>query len=431
MEKLDASCSDAYVGSLISLTSKSEIRYEGFLFTLDTEKSTIVLKDVRSFGTEGRGTNILHIPPSSKVYDYIIFRNTDIKDLSVVAFSHNSEKPTDDRLEETTPEDLVQNDLSGHCMDICLGWPVSPQPSQMQEGANWWQWLFSSAASGSYGMSPNAVVATFSNSQKKTAPTSSWNSFMQENYDASVKSSHAKLSIFEQVPMFTPRTQSLEVWQHPAAYGTGLMTGHEQPKSSPHSPLQVRPLWQQPLLPLPVSEIEHRRLMREKGLANLQHAKRPRVSSRRRSKRAFSEEDSSSSPSIEASCSLFDLSKDFDFEAMNEHFNKKDLWNHIELDEQQGMHTNGKQHDPPQTNSDSTTSCSLSRKARFVDDFFDLSLSDDGSSTQNKTKGSDIAKQHQIDAETFGVSSLPRRDRRRGLHRGALWGGQHISIRTK
>ncbi|KAI5058561.1 hypothetical protein GOP47_0026731, partial [Adiantum capillus-veneris] len=401
MEKLDTSCSDAYVGSLISLTSKSEIRYEGFLFTLDTEKSTIVLKDVRSFGTEGRGTNILRIPPSSKVYDYIIFRNTDIKDLSVVAFSHNSDKPTNDMPEGTSPQDLVQNDLSGHCMDICLGWPVSPQPSQMQEGANWWQWLFSSAASGSYGMSPNAVVATFSNSRKKTAPSSSWNSFMHENYDASVKNSHAKLLTFEQVPMFIPRTQSLEMSQHPAAYGTLLMTGHEsfQP-SSPHSASQVRPLWQQPLLPLPVPEIEHRRLMREKGLASLQHARRPRVSSRRRSKRTFSEEDSSSSPSSEVSCSLFDLSKDFDFEAMNEHFNKKDVWNHIELDEQQGMLTNFKQDDPSQTVLDSrTTSSSLSRKGRFVDDFFDLSLSDDGSGIQNRPKGADMAKQHQIDAE--------------------------------
>ena len=72
-----------YFGSKISLISKSEMRYEGILSPMDTKDSTdVALSNVRSFGTEDRPTDS-PVAPRDEIYEYIIFRGTDIKDTRV------------------------------------------------------------------------------------------------------------------------------------------------------------------------------------------------------------------------------------------------------------------------------------------------------------------------------------------------------------
>ncbi|KAI9475549.1 MAG: Scd6-like Sm domain-containing protein [Benjaminiella poitrasii] len=73
-----------YIGSKISLISLSDIRYVGILHSINANDSTVGLKQVRSFGTEGRRERPEEeILPSDNVFDYVVFRGSDIKDLQV------------------------------------------------------------------------------------------------------------------------------------------------------------------------------------------------------------------------------------------------------------------------------------------------------------------------------------------------------------
>lgn len=118
-----------YIGSKISLISKAQIRYEGILSSVDTDRSTVALAKgrlvdleearfcvclsdlslfcywyientfagskrthfnydkiniptVKSYGTEDRHTD-RSVPPKDEIYEYIIFRGSDIKDITV------------------------------------------------------------------------------------------------------------------------------------------------------------------------------------------------------------------------------------------------------------------------------------------------------------------------------------------------------------
>lgn len=72
-----------YIGKTISLVSNSNIRYVGILHEINSEQSTVSLKQVRSYGTEGRRGGVDEIPPSEGVYEFIIFRGSDVKDLKI------------------------------------------------------------------------------------------------------------------------------------------------------------------------------------------------------------------------------------------------------------------------------------------------------------------------------------------------------------
>ncbi|SMQ47346.1 unnamed protein product [Zymoseptoria tritici ST99CH_3D7] len=75
-----------YIGSRISLISKSDIKYVGTLKSIDSETATVSLQDVQCHGTEGRkGNPAEEIPGSDTVYDGIVFRGSDVKDLTILA----------------------------------------------------------------------------------------------------------------------------------------------------------------------------------------------------------------------------------------------------------------------------------------------------------------------------------------------------------
>ncbi|KAK6303708.1 hypothetical protein J4Q44_G00261620 [Coregonus suidteri] len=121
-----------YIGSKIGLISKALNRYEGILYTIDTVNSTVVLTKVKSFGSEGRLTD-RPTPPKDDVYEYIIFRGSDIKDISLC------EPP---KSHHGLPQDtaIVQSSLSTSASSYNpTPGPISPYriPSYNQLAANY------------------------------------------------------------------------------------------------------------------------------------------------------------------------------------------------------------------------------------------------------------------------------------------------------
>ncbi|KLJ09749.1 hypothetical protein EMPG_14824 [Blastomyces silverae] len=83
-----------FIGSRFNLISKSDIRYVGTLHEINPEDSTIALENVISHGTEGRrGNPAEEIAPSASVYEYIVFRGSDVKDISVAEDQKENQQP--------------------------------------------------------------------------------------------------------------------------------------------------------------------------------------------------------------------------------------------------------------------------------------------------------------------------------------------------
>lgn len=109
-----------YIGSRISLISKRDIRYVGTLHEISSENSTVALEHVKSFGTEGRNPED-EVATSDYVYEYIVFRGSDVKDLRI---EKEPEKPAQPQV----PDDPA---ILGNARPI--GTPASMPQAQNQQ----------------------------------------------------------------------------------------------------------------------------------------------------------------------------------------------------------------------------------------------------------------------------------------------------------
>ncbi|KAI7898966.1 Scd6-like Sm domain-containing protein [Cokeromyces recurvatus] len=148
-----------YIGSKISLISLSDIRYVGILHSINANDSTVGLKQVRSYGTEGRRERPEEeILPSDNVFDYVVFRGSDIKDLQVF---EAPPKPTPPQ--PVMPQDPAIMSMSNYppvnpYMNNNLYMQPPQQPPRMQpaplnntnQTPNYWQPTFPTE--------PNAVL---------------------------------------------------------------------------------------------------------------------------------------------------------------------------------------------------------------------------------------------------------------------------------
>lgn len=79
----------------------------GILHQIDSETSTVALEQVTSYGTEGRrgGSPDDEIPASDHVYDYIVFKGSDVKDLTIL-------EPPQAKQQPQVPDDPAIIDVS-------------------------------------------------------------------------------------------------------------------------------------------------------------------------------------------------------------------------------------------------------------------------------------------------------------------------------
>ncbi|KAL8712529.1 MAG: hypothetical protein Q9225_006936 [Loekoesia sp. 1 TL-2023] len=97
-----------FIGSRISLISKRDIRYVGTLHNINSDNSTVALENVVSWGTEGRDPEN-EVPPSDTVYEYIVFRGSDVKDLRIEEPPKENKPPNPPQVPDD-PAILGQND---------------------------------------------------------------------------------------------------------------------------------------------------------------------------------------------------------------------------------------------------------------------------------------------------------------------------------
>ena len=87
--------------------------YVGTLVEINSEASTVSLDNVRSYGTEGRKGGKDEFPPSDVVYEQIVFRGSDVKDLRI-------EEPAKEKAPPAMPQDPAIIGVSPRLLSFVL-----------------------------------------------------------------------------------------------------------------------------------------------------------------------------------------------------------------------------------------------------------------------------------------------------------------------
>lgn len=75
---------DQLTGSLITLITNAQVRYEGTLVNIDRVERSMNLKNVKSFGTEGRRDGVNEIPPHENTIPQVVFKVDHVKDFKII-----------------------------------------------------------------------------------------------------------------------------------------------------------------------------------------------------------------------------------------------------------------------------------------------------------------------------------------------------------
>ncbi|CAF1383915.1 unnamed protein product [Rotaria sp. Silwood1] len=114
--------SSSFIGSKIAIITKSQCRYVGTIIGIDAQASSILLGNVKCFGTENRAGNFSNNQIAGTLVPIMQFANSDIEDLKIV---------DEEQIVDGQPKQQQQQQ-SSYPMSVLSSPPMPPPPPQKQ-----------------------------------------------------------------------------------------------------------------------------------------------------------------------------------------------------------------------------------------------------------------------------------------------------------